>query len=84
MSYARMGADGSNVYIYMSVGDRDHPGGWLECCWCSLEPHCYRAFSTNVMIRHLQRHISLGDHVPERVIPELQADDAENFTAKPT
>lgn len=38
MSYARFGADGSDVYVFLSVGNAEHPGGWLECCSCRLQP----------------------------------------------
>jgi hypothetical protein len=83
MSYARMGADSSNVYVFMSVGDREHPDGWLECHWCSFAKltGTYRAFNTADMIRHLHQHVVAGEHVPDYVIPELLADDGENFPA---
>jgi hypothetical protein len=80
MSYARFGWDGSDVYVFMSVGNAEHPGGWLECCSCSLTtPRWFRAFSTAAMVRHLRAHADAGQHVPGDVIPELLADDAENF-----
>jgi hypothetical protein len=80
MSYARFGWDGSDVYVFKSVGDQEHPGGWLECCSCSLIPdRWFRAFSTAGMIRHLRSHMAHGHHVPSDVIPELLADDMENF-----
>jgi hypothetical protein len=87
MSYARFGADGSDVYVFMAIGDDDHPGGWLECCWCDLtdrQTFSFRAFTTATMVQHLQEHIDAGGHVPEDVIPSLLADDAQNFPQAPT
>lgn len=82
MSYARFGWDGSDVYVFMSVGDREYPGGWLECCGCLLPSNpdrWFRAFSTVAMVDHLRDHATAGQHVPGDVVPELLADDAENF-----
>ena len=86
MSYARFGWDGSDVYVFMSVGSAEHPNGWLECCSCTLQPRVpggfhewFRAFSTAEMVAHLEAHIAAGQHVPADVIPCLRGDDAENF-----
>jgi hypothetical protein len=84
MSYARFGWDGSDVYVFKSVGDQEHPNGWLECCSCSLIPGWFRAFSTAGMIWHLWAHMAAGQHVPSDVIPELRADDMENFPCRPS
>jgi len=78
VSYARFGWDGSEVYVFKCVGDREHPGGWLECCSCSLAP-AYQYFSTVAMVDHLREHTAAGQHVPADVVPALLADDAENF-----
>jgi hypothetical protein len=81
VSYARFGWDGSDVYVFKSVGNAQHPGGWLECCSCSFAAltSTYQAFRTADMVRHLRQHMAAGQHVPADVIPELEADDAENF-----
>jgi hypothetical protein len=87
MSYARFGWDGSDVYVFKSVGNKEHPGGWLECCGCLLPSNPGRflqAFSTAGMIRHLRAHMAAGQHVPSDVIPELRADDVENFPRLPS
>lgn len=94
MSYARFGADGSDVYVFFSV---DH---MLECCGCRLQKWMWvdgdeltpgsrlepvgeivpdTFGSTAEMEAHLQRHIAEGHHVPDYVIPDLWADDATNF-----
>ncbi|MFD4474624.1 hypothetical protein ACFWPU_00705 [Streptomyces sp. NPDC058471] len=78
MSYARFGEGGSDVYVYMHVWRH------LECCWCRLvadeRPFAsFKARSTQEMVDHLQEHVDAGDDVPSHVIPELLADDAENF-----
>ena len=72
MSYARFGAGGSDVYVYMDIG------GYLDCCGCQLEGD-FAAHSTAAMIAHLHEHAAAGHHVPSSVIPRLEADDAENF-----
>jgi hypothetical protein len=38
VSYARFGSAGSDVYVFLSVGSTNLPGGWLECCSCKLQP----------------------------------------------
>lgn len=73
MSYARFGADGSNVYVFM------HVDGYLCCCGCSLGLNSARAYSTAEMVEHLRQHTLNGDTVPDYVVPELLVDDAENF-----
>lgn len=76
VSYSRFGADGSDVYVYMDVG------GYLCCCVCTLAPHSFHAHDTQAMVDHLAEHIAVGDHVPADVVPELWADDAENFATR--
>jgi hypothetical protein len=82
VSYARFSPD-CDVYVFMSVGDRHHPGGWLECCWCHLQPGeeivSTRQFTTAGMAAHLDDHVAAGHQVPDDVIPRLWADDGENF-----
>lgn len=60
-----------------------HVGGHLECCACFLrakEPwSSFQADSTQKMVDHLEEHTTAGHYVPERVVGELWADDAENF-----
>jgi hypothetical protein len=80
VSYARFGADGSDVYVFMAVE------GWLECCSCWLQPlvpaglhESFHASSTDEMVTHLRAHTAAGHHVPADVVPDLRADDEENF-----
>ncbi|MER5252917.1 hypothetical protein [Streptomyces sp. NPDC002855] len=75
MSYARFGQDGSDVYVFMDVG------GYLNCCGCSrVKPGDHAHFSSTLgMVDHLRAHIFVGDYVPDYVVPELLADDPENF-----
>ena len=74
MSYARFGADGSSVYVFMSTS------GYLECCGCSLTPDGpFETGTTIGMIAHLRAHTAAGGTVPASVIPAIVADAAENF-----
>lgn len=76
MSYARMGWDGSDVYVY------HHANGWIECCGCSItEPDVeyevlgfFRAYTARHMLEHLDLHIQRGDHVPDRCIERIRSD----------
>lgn len=75
MSYCRfLEAD---VYVFM------HVGGHLECCACFLgerEPWgSFQAKSTQEMVDHLEKHTAAGHFIPGHVVPDLWADDAENF-----
>ncbi len=77
MSFCRWTED-SNLYIYQSPSD-------IVCCCClrSLMPgvenftgdhgECLDVRFTKIseMIAHVEWHISLGDKVPEKVIPAL-------------
>lgn len=72
MSYARFGADGSEVYVFMNCG------GSLECCGCWLDDQ-WTYGSTDAMIEHLKKHEEAGHHVPSYVYDELRMDDKENF-----
>lgn len=76
MSYCRF-FDG-DVYVFM------HVSGHLECCGCVLnvpdEPwDLFKAESTQEMVDHLELHVAKGHRVPSHVVPNLWADDAENF-----
>lgn len=73
MSYSRFGAEGSDVYVYMDVG------GYLCCCACSLGPSSFHADGTQAMVDHLAEHVAAGHSVPAHVVPEVWADDVENF-----
>lgn len=78
MSYARLGE--GDVYVYASTG------GGVVCVMCSfgdMLETTYKAESTQEMVDHLAAHERAGDRVPERTIPELWRDDAENFPAAP-
>ena len=57
-----------------------HVDGYLECNNCPLvDTLHFAAHDTAQMIGHLLRHSRSGDAVPDHVIPELLADDSENF-----
>ena len=71
MSYSRFGWDGSDVYVFLSVG------GHLECCGCLLSDEWSYA-TTDEMIAHLEEHRAAGHHVPEDCIEDLLADKEEN------
>ena len=59
MSYARFGADGSDVYVYLC-------NGRYICCGCTT------ANDTLSMIRHLEaEHVAAGDHVPQSCFDQL-------------
>ncbi len=76
MSYARFGWDGSDVYIYLSVG------GWIECCACILSHEDWEPFhagDTQTMIDHLKKHQLSGHHVPEYVFERLWEEHDENM-----
>lgn len=71
MSYCRFSE--ADVYVYMDVG------GYLCCCACPLGTTSFHADSTRVMVDHLAQHAAAGHDFPAHVIPELWADDTENF-----
>lgn len=73
MSYARFSTPNSELYVYM------HYLGHLDCCGCWLGDDCFEAHSTQEMVDHLGAHVAAGHGVPDSVIPDLWADDAENF-----
>jgi hypothetical protein len=65
MAYARKGEGGSDVHVYRSSRG-------LVCCGRTIT-------STEAMVTHLEEHMDNNDNVPWDVIPNLRADDAENF-----
>jgi hypothetical protein len=73
MSYVRFGEEGSDVYIYMSVG------GWIECCACPLQQESFKAYNTQEMIYHVSQHREAGHFIPYYVEEELREDDKENM-----
>ena len=86
MSYARFGWDGSDVYVFVSVG------GWIECCACWLieeedeylrengQPFgFFHAYSTQEMVDHLNKHKEAGHCVPEYVFDRLWEEHEENM-----
>lgn len=70
MSYCRFSE--ADVYVFM------HTHKFLECCGCSLGDQ-WDFHSTADMVAHLREHIAAGHDVPAWVIPQIEADDAENF-----
>jgi hypothetical protein len=71
VSYARFGADGSDVYVYLDCG------GYLCCCACPLgAPWEYE--TTAAMIEHLREHERAGHTVPAYVFEDLGAAAAAN------
>ena len=72
MSYARLGADGSNVYVFLDAG------GYLTCCGCRMSDQSVYLTNTDEMIAHLDRHRTIGHTVPDCTYEQLRADQAEN------
>lgn len=69
MSYARFGAGGSDVYVYLDTGR------YLNCCGCSLHDDGYRALTTDDMLAHLRAHRVTSLTVLDDTLHAL-ADDA--------
>ena len=94
MSYARFGADGSDVYVFLNVN------GTLECCGCSLQERewvddesspIFKGYlksigekiktnfnTTDEMIAHLKFHQKSGQSVPEETFKYLLEDRERN------
>lgn len=71
MSYARFGADDSNVYVYDSVN------GGIVCCGCALtnEAGVIQTFVTSgEMLDHLDAHRAKGHLVPDYTYEEIRSD----------
>lgn len=80
MSYARFGADGSDVYVY---GDSDNH---LVCCFCALntDPNARVRFATVAeMVAHLEQHRSADHAVPQYTIDDILADAADYAPQEP-
>jgi hypothetical protein len=78
MSYARWGADGSQVYVFA------HAEGWIECHGCLLvrtpdDDPDFRAQSPWAMAVHLAEHRAAGHTVPDYAIERLR----EESTVRP-
>ena len=71
MSYARFGAGGSDVYVYLDVR------GCLCCCGCGIGDQ-WHYDTTDEMIAHLRQHQAAGDVVLESTIQRLESDREEN------
>ena len=68
MSYARMGCDGSDVYVYES------DSGFI-CHWCSMHNgKMWIEDTIEGMIAHLEDHRKNGDTVPDGTFEQLKAD----------
>ncbi len=68
MSFARFGADGSDVYLF------ENAGGWLECCGCALPTHSsYRTRDVAAFLAHLDEHRAAGHHVPAAASERVHA-----------
>jgi hypothetical protein len=71
MSYARFGANDSNVYVYDSVN------GGIVCCGCALtnEAGAIHTFDTSgKILAHLDKHRAKGDLVPDYTYEEIVED----------
>lgn len=68
MSYARFGADDSDVYVF------EHYRGSLECCGCWLSPRSYNSTDVQAFLWHLEEHRAAGHCVPEYVLDEIEDD----------
>lgn len=73
MSYARFGAEESDVYVY------PHYQGFIECCGCHLiEPETHQKFgffkanTAREILEHLDEHREVGDLVPERAYVRIK------------
>ena len=75
MSYCRFGWEGSDAYIYMDVD------GFICCLGCTARSDLgsFKAYSTSEMLRHIEYHRSIGDHIPANVDRDLIIDNEENM-----
>lgn len=73
MAYAR-GSSDSDVYIF------HHAGGWLECYQCPMlkDRKCFKAYSRQGMIGHIEEHLAKGDKVPDWAIKRLTEEITES------
>jgi len=72
MSYARFGANGSNVYVFQNTDLM------IECCGCALRAGRERIeFATvDEMVEHLRYHEAAGHCVPGETYEAMLADRA--------
>lgn len=70
MSYARFGANGSQVYVFLNTDLM------IECCGCRLRAGRERIEFATVeeMIAHLHAHEAAGHHVDGQTYEALRAD----------
>lgn len=67
MSFARLGCDGSQVYVY------DDMRGGYTCCFCSLNKGGQSRFADkDGIIKHLFAHREAGDTVPEYTFEDIR------------
>ena len=65
MSYARKGQPDSDVYVIACTC------GNYECLACNIEK-MFTSHNADGMIRHLIRHRTIGDKVPDRTFARLR------------
>lgn len=72
MAYARYGADGSDVYVFM------HYNGCFVCFGCEDAPNEdeLRLPSRSALIAHLEDHRKRGHFVPEQAFERLRSEIA--------
>ncbi len=74
MSYARIGCDGSDVYVY------HHCDGYYVCHWCSMhKDNHFTCHSPTTMIGHLAKHRQRGECVPSYVSEALMEEKDVNI-----
>lgn len=77
MSYCRFGVNDSDLYIIGSSSRSDDRHCYI--CYCFDPDYGDMKESTfytkESIVRHIENHITLGDKVPNYVIPEILADD---------
>jgi len=66
MSFARMGWDGSDVYVYQMEDE-------YVCHWCSMrkDDGNFTCQSSLTMVSHLRAHMHRGETVPGHTIEQL-------------
>lgn len=71
MSYARLGWDGSDVYVYLDIY------GFVSCCGCAFGGSKHFD-STDAILAHLAEHKAAGHHVTDETVAEIE-DDRERI-----
>lgn len=72
MSYARIGWEGSDVYVFLSGR------GYFDCCGCSLSSGWSSYPNTDAILAHLREHRDAGHCVVEDTLREIENDRAAN------